>query len=201
MNIGYARVSNPEQKFDLQIAALKKAGCKTIFKETISGVKKERPELAKAIEKLKVGDCLVVWSLDRLGRSLKELIEIVTQLQMAKIGFISICDNLNSVTAQGGLLFHIFGSLAVFEKELVKERTGLGLSGVRARGRNGGRPAGLTEEFRNKAASIKLVYDSRSKSITEICGIFGVSAATLYKCLRYINAKENQSTEIITSLQ
>jgi DNA invertase Pin-like site-specific DNA recombinase len=185
MKIGYARVSTADQKFNLQTDALKEAGCSTIYKETVSGVKKQRPELAKALDKLRAGDILVVWKLDRLGRSLKELIEIVAQLQERKISFESISDKMNTSTSQGRLIFNIFGSLAEFERELIKERTNAGLSAARARGIKGGRKPGLTEAIKSKAASIKVVYDRKDKTIKEICTVFNISAATLYKCLRY----------------
>ncbi|HEY5390731.1 MAG TPA: recombinase family protein [Hanamia sp.] len=194
MNIGYARISTQDQKFDLQLDALKKAGCKTIFKEAISGAKRERPELKKAMEKLREGDSLVVWKLDRLGRSLRDLIDIVTTLHENKVSFISISDNLNTTTPQGRLIFNIFGSLAEFERELIKERTNAGLSAARARGRLGGRRPGLSKEFQQKAGSIKLAYDSKENSIAEICENFSVSTATLYKCIRFVEER-NQKKE------
>lgn len=189
MNVGYARISTHDQKLDLQIDALKKAGCKTIFKETISGAKSDRPELKRALEALREGDSLVVWKLDRLGRSLRNLIDIVNDLQGKGVSFISISDNIDTTTAQGRLIFNIFGSLAEFERELIRERTHAGLSAARARGRQGGRKPGLTKEFQEKAGSIKLVYDSKEKSIAQICQIFKVSTATLYKCLRFAENK------------
>lgn len=185
MNIGYARVSTNDQNFNLQTDALKEAGCKKIFKEAVSGVKKDRVELGKALEILREGDTLVVWKLDRLGRSLKELIEIVNGLHERKIFFHSISDHLNTTTSQGRLIFNIFGSLAEFERELIRERTMAGLVAARSRGRTGGRKPGLSEEFQKKAASIKLTYDSGKKSVAEMCSIFGVSTATLYKCIRW----------------
>ena len=193
MNIGYARISTQDQKFDLQIDALKKAGCKTIFKEAVSGAKRERPELKKTMEKLREGDSLVVWKLDRLGRSLKNLIDIVTTLHENKVSFISLSDNLNTTTPQGRLIFNIFGSLAEFERELIRERTNAGLSAARARGRKGGRRPGLSKEFQQKAGSIKLAYDSKESSISEICKTFSVSTATLYKCLRFIEERNQQN--------
>ncbi|MEO6683372.1 MAG: recombinase family protein [Ginsengibacter sp.] len=192
MNIGYARISTNDQKFDLQLDALKNAGCKVIFKETISGAKRERPELKKAIEKLREGDSLVVWKLDRLGRSLRDLIDIVTTLHEKNVSFISISDSLNTTTPQGRLIFNIFGSLAEFERELIRERTNAGLTAARARGRKGGRKPGLSKAFQQKAGSIKLAYDSKENSIAEICEMFSVSTATLYKCLRFVEEKNKK---------
>lgn len=193
MNVGYARISTHDQKLDLQIDALKRAGCKTIFKEIISGAKTDRPELKRALEALREGDSLVVWKLDRLGRSLRNLIDIINDLQSKGVSFISISDNLNTTTAHGRLIFNIFGSLAEFERELIRERTHAGLSAARARGRKGGRKPGLTKEFREKAGSIKLVYDSREKSIAQMCQIFQISTATLYKCLRFAEGNNEAS--------
>lgn len=198
MNIGYARISTNDQKFDLQMDALQNAGCQTIFKEAISGAKRERPELKKAIEKLREGDSLVVWKLDRLGRSLRDLIDIVTTLHEKNVSFISISDNLNTTTPQGRLIFNIFGSLAEFERELIRERTNAGLSAARARGRKGGRKPGLSKAFQQKAGSIKLAYDAKENSIAEICEMFSVSTATLYKCLKFVeekNKKKARETE------
>jgi DNA invertase Pin-like site-specific DNA recombinase len=186
MNIGYARISTQEQNFNLQLDALKDAGCKKIFKEAVSGVKKERLELSKALEALREGDTLVVWKLDRLGRSLKELIEIVNDLHERKIFFHSLSDHINTTSSQGRLIFNIFGSLAEFERELIRERTMAGLQAARSRGRTGGRKPGLSKEFQDKAASVKLTYDSKQKSVAEMCKIFGMSTATLYKCIRWV---------------
>src|SRR5437867_7883649 len=142
MLIGYARVSTNEQNLDLQRDALRKAGVrsKNIFTDKITGTKAERPGLTEALSHLREGDALVVWRLDRLGRSLKHLIETVTALQSTGVAFQSITENINTSTATGQLVLHIFGALAEFERNLITERTMAGLESARARGRKGGRP-------------------------------------------------------------
>jgi len=140
MNIGYARVSTEDQTLDLQKDALEKIGCSQIFTDTISGATRERPGLTKALEYVREGDSLVVWKLDRLGRSLKHLIETITELNNRKIGFKSLTENIDTTTSGGKLIFHIFGALAEFERDIIRERTNAGLQAARARGRLGGRP-------------------------------------------------------------
>jgi len=142
MLIGYARVSTNEQNLDLQRDALLKAGCreKDIFTDKITGTKQERDGLTRALSHLREGDTFVVWRLDRLGRSLKHLIETVTNLHGQNIAFQSITENIDTATATGQLIFHIFGALAEFERNLIRERTIAGLESARARGRLGGRP-------------------------------------------------------------
>ena len=141
---------------------------------------------------MREGDSLVVWKLDRLGRSLRDLIDIVTTLHEKNVSFISISDSLNTTTPQGRLIFNIFGSLAEFERELIRERTNAGLTAARARGRKGGRKPGLSKAFQQKAGSIKLAYDSKENSIAELCDMFSVSTATLYKCLRFVEEEKNK---------
>lgn len=140
MLIGYARVSTQDQTLDLQTDALKRAGCEKIFTDMASGAKSERPGLQEAMNHLRAGDMLVVWRLDRLGRSLKHLIATVTNLSDHGIGFKSLQENMDTTTSGGKLVFHIFGALAEFEREVIKERTNAGLRAARARGRFGGRP-------------------------------------------------------------
>src|SRR5438876_9226771 len=144
MLIGYARVSNQEQTLDLQRDALEKIGCTKIFADVISGAKAERKGLQEALEYVREGDTLVVWRLDRLGRSLKHLIETITNLNNRSIGFKSITENIDTTTSGGKLIFHIFGALAEFERDIIRERTNAGLQAARARGRKGGRPKSLT---------------------------------------------------------
>jgi len=177
MLIGYARVSTYDQNLDLQKDALEKAGCKKIYVEQMSGSSRIRPELEKTLEMLRNGDTLVVWRLDRLGRSLKHLIELISKLEQREIGFKSLMESMDTTTSGGKLIFHIFGALAEFEHNLIKERTSAGLAAARARGRNGGRPLKLDEKKRELA--IKL-YNERERSIKEICQIMGVSKPTLY---------------------
>src|SRR5512147_2967937 len=144
MLIGYARVSTTDQTLDLQKDALQKAGCGRIFTDTASGAKAERIGLEEALNYVRPGDTLVVWRLDRLGRSLPHLIETITGLNNRGIGFKSITESIDTTTSGGKLIFHIFGALAEFERDLIKERTQAGLTAARARGRLGGRPKALT---------------------------------------------------------
>lgn len=186
MKIGYARVSTLEQNPDLQHDALKKAGCKKIYTDNASGVKKEHPALNQILEHIRKGDCLVVWRLDRLGRSLKHLIEVVEDLQSRKVGFVSIQEGINTTTAGGRLVFHIFGALSEFERNLIRERTHAGLAAARARGRMGGRKPKL------KPAQVKTLlkmYDSRKHTIKEICTVLKISKPTLYEYLKRAKKK------------
>ena len=186
MLIGYARVSTNEQNLDLQRDALRKAGvsAKNIFTDKITGTKAERIGLTQALTHLREGDTLVVWRLDRLGRSLKHLIETITKLQQEHIAFQSITENINTSTATGQLVFHIFGALAEFERNLIRERTIAGLESARARGRLGGRPK-LKATFA-KVAMAKKLYADKTNEINEICKTLNISRATLY---RYIKTK------------
>jgi DNA invertase Pin-like site-specific DNA recombinase len=156
MLIGYARVSTQDQTLDLQTDALTKAGCEKIFQDTTSGAKSERPGLQEAIDHLRAGDTLVVWRLDRLGRTLKHLIATVTDLSDKGIGFKSLQENMDTTTSGGKLIFHIFGALAEFEREVIRERTNAGLQAARARGRLGGRPKLQTLDPKKVALARKL---------------------------------------------
>src|SRR5436305_12398952 len=146
MNIGYARVSTQDQTLHLQKDALEKIGCSEIFTDTASGAQTERKGLDAALAYVREGDTLVVWRLDRLGRTLKHLIETVTDLSQRHIGFKSITENIDTTTSGGKLIFHIFGALAEFERDIIRERTKAGLLAARARGREGGRPKALTSK-------------------------------------------------------
>src|SRR5919109_200831 len=178
MNIGYARVSTQDQTLNLQRDALEKIGCKKIFTDTASGAKAERNGLDEALEYVREGDTLVVWRLDRLGRSLKHLIETITELNNRKIGFKSITENIDTTTSGGKLVFHIFGALAEFERDIIRERTQAGLTAARARGRKGGRPKSLTGK---KTAHAQALYTAGTSSIADICQTLGISRATLYR--------------------
>lgn len=178
MQIGYARVSTIDQNLDLQIDALEKAGCEKIFTDTSSGILDARKGLTDALEFLRAGDSLVVWKLDRLGRSLKNLIETINQLQAKDIGFISLQEKVDTTTSGGKLIFHVFGALAEFERELIRERTRAGLAAARARGRLGGRPRKLSAQQIEMAQ--KLIKDPNT-SIKEICQVLKISRATLYR--------------------
>ena len=183
MFIGYARVSTQDQTLDLQNDALQQAGCDRIFTDTASGAKVERVGLDEAISHLREGDTLVVWRLDRLGRSLKHLIETITKLNNREIGFKSITEAIDTTTSGGKLIFHIFGALAEFERDIIRERTQAGLNAARARGRKGGRPKALTPKKQEQALTL---YNARKSTIDEICRTLVISRATLY---RYINVK------------
>lgn len=181
MLIGYARVSTMDQTLALQQDAMEKAGCERIFTDTASGAKAERVGLAEAIGYAREGDILVVWRLDRLGRSLKHLIETISALAERKIGFKSITENIDTTTSGGKLIFHIFGSLAEFERDIIRERTQAGLTAARARGRKGGRPRALTPK---KAEQARTLYNDKNRSITEICRTLNISRATLYRYMK-----------------
>jgi len=187
MLIGYARVSTQEQTLNLQLDALENIGCSKIFTDTISGSATERKGLDEALEYVRAGDTLVVWRLDRLGRSLKHLIETVTNLNNRKIGFKSITENIDTTTSGGKLIFHIFGALAEFERDIIRERTNAGLEAARARGRLGGRPKSLTGK---KAAMAQELYNNKNNSIEEICKTLNISRSTLY---RYVDVKKQRS--------
>src|SRR5437868_15191816 len=152
MLIGYARVSTTDQTLDLQKDALEKIGCSKIFTDTASGAKAERKGLEEALDYVREGDTLVVWRLDRLGRSLKHLIETITTLNNRNIGFKSITENIDTTTSGGKLIFHIFGALAEFERDIIRERTKAGLAAARARGRTGGRPKAKNLDTPRKVA-------------------------------------------------
>src|SRR5512144_1853036 len=162
MLIGYARVSTSDQTLDLQKDALLKAGCDRIFTDTASGAKSERIGLDEAMSHLRERDTLVVWRLDRLGRSLKHLIETITALNNRKIGFKSITEAIDTTTSGGKLIFHIFGALAEFERDIIRERTQAGLIAARARGRKGGRPKALTTK---RAAQLQTLYNDKNNTI------------------------------------
>jgi DNA invertase Pin-like site-specific DNA recombinase len=181
MLIGYARVSTHEQTLALQQDALTKAGCTRIFTDTASGTKTERKGLDEAIAYVRNGDILVVWRLDRLGRSLPHLITTLTGLEKRGIGFKSLTENIDTTTSGGKLIFHIFGALAEFERNLIRERTQAGLTAARVRGHTGGRPKVLTAR---QLSIAKALYTDKQHSIAEICQTLKVSKATLYRALK-----------------
>src|SRR3954463_1076178 len=181
MLVGYARVSTTDQTLDLQRDALIKAGCTKIFTDTASGAQTEREGLTEAISYVRAGDTLVVWKLDRLGRSLKDLITRITELNDRKIGFKSLTENIDTTTSGGKLIFHIFGALAEFERDIIRERTNAGLEAARARGKRGGRPLVLSPE---KIKLAKKLYADKSMSVAEICKMLGISRHTLQRYVR-----------------
>lgn len=181
MLIGYARVSTDDQNLYLQLDALKNAGCQRIFDDQITGSKIQRPGLEAALEFAREGDVFVVWRLDRLSRSLKDLIEMVALLDSRKIGLKSLHESIDTLSSSGKLIFHIFGALAEFERNLIRERTHAGLQAARARGRNGGRPKKLSID---KTKLVIQLYEEKKHSIQKICELVGVSKPTLYKYLK-----------------
>jgi DNA invertase Pin-like site-specific DNA recombinase len=184
MLIGYARVSTQDQTLALQQNALNAAGCELTFTDTVSGTKAKRPGLEETLTYLREGDTLVVWRLDRLGRSLRDLIDTVTELHERGIGFKSLTENIDTTTSGGKLVFHIFGALAEFEREIIKERTRAGLEAARARGRLGGRQYKLTEK---QIEIVQQLYAAKTP-MKEICQTLGISRATFY---RYVKAGED----------
>jgi DNA invertase Pin-like site-specific DNA recombinase len=186
MRIGYARVSTYDQNLDLQKDALEKAGCEKIFVDQLSGTLAARPGLERAMEMLRKGDTLVVWRLDRLGRSLKHLIELVGEFEQRGVAFQSLQESIDTSSAGGRLIFHLFAALAEFERNLIQERTKAGLAAARARGRKGGRKKSLNGQQR--AAAVEL-YKARNHSVKEICQIMGISKPTLYSYIRQAESK------------
>ena len=157
---------------------MKKAGCEQIYEDQLSGARAERPGLQQALAYARSGDTLVVWRLDRLSRSLKDLIDLVATLETKSIGLKSLQESIDTTVSSGRLVFHIFGALAEFERNLIRERTQAGLAAARARGRKGGRPKALDE---NKQALMVKLYEEKKHSIEQICKMIGISKPTLYK--------------------
>lgn len=187
MLIGYARVSTQEQDPSLQLDALAAAGCSKIFTEKASGAQRDRPQLQAALEYMRPGDTLVVWKLDRLARSLKQLIETVESLEGQGIGFKSITENIDTTTSSGKLVFHIFAALAEFERSIIKDRTQAGLAAARARGRVGGRPRALIDD---DLVIAKALLRDPNITVAEVARRIKVSPATLY---RYLPAAKSTS--------
>jgi len=180
MLVGYARVSTHEQDTGLQRVALLKAGCERLFDETASGAQRDRPELAAALTFMRAGDTLIVWKLDRLARSLKQLIETVEELEERGVGFRSLTENIDTTSAGGKLIFHIFAALAEFERGLIRERTLAGLASAKAAGRVGGRPRALAE---SDIKAAKALLADPTISVAEASRRLKVSPATLYRYL------------------
>ena len=178
--LGYARVSTTEQNPDLQVDELTAAGCWKVWTDHASGALDRRPELDAVLEQLRPGDTLVVWRLDRLGRSLRHLIEVVTGLDERGVGFRSLRESIDTTTAGGRLVFHLFGALAQFEREIIRDRTVAGLTAARARGRVGGRPSKLTVEQVRQA---RRMYDARELTVEQIGAVLGVSRTSIYRAL------------------
>jgi len=181
MKVGYARVSTADQYLRMQEDVLKHAGCDEIFTDIISGVKSQRPGLDEVLNYLREGDTLIVWKLDRLGRSIQHLIHTVTCLMDKKIGFESLQENIDTSTSGGKLIFHIFSALAEFERDLIQERTQAGLKAARARGKMGGRPPLLDNRQINRMVEM---YDEQKNTVAEICKIYNISRPSFYNYLK-----------------
>lgn len=184
--IGYARVSTSDQRLDLQTDALTAAGCETIYSDVVSGARTQRPELDECLRYLRKGDILVVYKLDRLGRSLSHLMEIIRNLREKGIGFKSISDGIDTTTSTGQLLFHILGSFAEYERTLIQERTNAGLKAARERGKLGGRPVAVTPEVGERISELR----AEGKNADFIAKELGMGRATVY---RYFKSKEGQA--------
>ena len=184
MKVGYARVSTHDQHLVMQQDALKSVGCEDIYSDIASGAKTDRPGLEQAISFLREGDVLVVWKLDRLGRSLQHLIQTIQSLNNRGIGFKSLQENIDTTTSGGKLVFHFFSALAEFERDLIRDRTNAGLKAARARGRLGGRPPLLDDKQIDRLVRL---YDERRTSVNELCKMFGISKPSLYN---YINNRK-----------
>jgi len=177
-NIGYARVSTDDQCLDLQRDALRRSGCSIIYEEAGSGKTTERPELGQCLKALRKGDTLVVWRLDRLGRNLSDLVQIVSNLEKDGIKFRSVTENIDTGSPTGKLQFHVFAALAEYERSLIRERTRAGLEAARARGRKGGRKPKLNEK---DVREIKAMLKDPTIPVTDIAKKYGVSRTTIYK--------------------
>ncbi|PCJ06674.1 MAG: recombinase [Rhodobacteraceae bacterium] len=178
MLVGYSRVSTLEQKPELQLDALREGGCERIFEERASGARRNRPELLAALEYLRDGDTLVVWKLDRLARSIRQLIETVEELESQKIGFRSLTEAIDTTTPGGKLIFHVFGALAEFERAIIKERTKAGLKAAKDRGRLGGRPPSLSAE---DISAARAMLRNPDVTVHAVAKRLGVAASTLYR--------------------
>jgi len=178
MKIGYARVSGDDQNPDLQRDALRLAGCDRIYEEKESGGRADRPELLRLLDALRPGDTLVVWRLDRLGRSLKHLIETVERLEALGVAFQSLTEAIDTSTSGGKLVFHLFAALAEFERALIRERTHAGLQAARSRGRQGGRPKAVSAEKQHMAQALR---DDPAQNVDSICSALGLSRSTFYR--------------------
>lgn len=185
MKIGYARVSTKDQSFDLQEDALRAAKCRKIYREVVSGAKTERKILNEVLNELCPDDVLVVWKLDRLGRSLPHLVQLGNDLMKKEVGLISLNDPVDTTTPQGRLIFNIFASLAEFERDLIRERTQAGLKAARARGRLGGRPKGLSKQAEATAVAAETLYREGVLSVQQIADKLSISKSTLYSYLRH----------------
>jgi DNA invertase Pin-like site-specific DNA recombinase len=193
MLVGYARVSTQDQTLDLQQDALSQAGCHKVFTDTAGGAVVNRNGLEEALRFVRAGDTLVVWRLDRLGRSLKRLIETISQLQQRGIGFRSLTENIDTTSSGGKLIFHVFGALAEFERDLIRERTQAGLAAARARGRRGGRPRSPVLSDPKMLSMARALHADKRNTVADICRTLRVSRASLYRYLAATSTATNVS--------
>lgn len=189
--LGYARVSTTDQDAALQIDALTAAGCYRVFVDTISGSLDHRPELEKLMNQLRPGDTLVVWRLDRLGRSIRHLIDQLQILSERGVGFRSLQETIDTTSSGGRLVFHVFAALAEFERDLIRERTHAGLAAARARGRKGGRPPALSPD---QVKAARRMYEQNEMTVAQIGAVLGVSRATIYRALNRNSARRGPSS-------
>jgi DNA invertase Pin-like site-specific DNA recombinase len=188
MIFGYARVSTYEQNMDLQTDALNQANCDKIFTDKVSGIKSERVELSKLKEQLRAGDTIVVWKFDRMSRSLRDLIDLIKDLELKKVGFVSLTEKIDTSTPSGKLAFHIFASMAEFERDMIRERTLAGLASARARGKNGGRPKKLSHDQQKLVLSM---YQNKTVPIKTILDTFKISKTLMYEVVAELKVKTN----------
>ncbi|WP_286968263.1 MULTISPECIES: recombinase family protein [Arsenicicoccus] len=178
--LGYARVSTTDQDASLQVDALTAAGCYRVFVDTVSGSLEHRPELDKVLDQLRPGDTLVVWRLDRLGRSIRHLIDQLRALDEREVGFRALQETIDTTSPGGRLVFHVFAALAEFERDLIRERTNAGLAAARARGRVGGRPSALSGD---QVRAARRMYEQEEMTVAQIGAVLGVSRTTIYRAL------------------
>lgn len=195
MLVGYARVSTSDQNFALQFDALTASGCEKIFQDAVSGSTAQRQGLNDALEYVREGDILVVWRLDRLGRSLRNLIDLMNTLHERKVGFKSLVDSIDTSTATGQFFFHVTGAFAELERNLIRERTMAGLKAARSRGKKGGRPKAIDQ--RTFVMALKL-YEDKNNAVGDICKKLGIARRTFY---RYVEQhKKDQPANASISL-
>lgn len=188
MKIGYARVSTDDQNLDMQLDALKAAGCERIYREHASGKNTERPELQRMLDTLREGDTVVVYKLDRISRSVQDLESLANTFRDMGVEFASIQDNIDTSTAMGRFFFHVMSAISELERDIIVERTNVGLAAARARGRVGGRKGMNAKDVKRMLA----LYDARTMSVSEVCETMGVSKTTLYK---YVNERKENGSE------
>ena len=193
MKIGYARISTRDQSLQLQVDALKAAGCEKIYQEVASGAKTARPILDDLMKNAREGDTIVICKLDRLGRNLAHLLQLVEELKNKQVSLISLNDPIDTTTPQGRMMFHLFGMVAEYERGMIMERISAGLKAARARGIFGGRKKGLTEDAKQKAKLAKVLYNSKNIPISAITKQLNISKPTLYTYLRYLGVEIGSS--------